>query len=62
MKLENALIPVPLLVQVGRFMVGFGDVSQQTPLAVIGVPPSEEMMPPLVACVAVTAETGTVVS
>jgi hypothetical protein len=51
-----------LLVQVGRFILGFSEVSQQTPLAVTGDPPSKVMLPPLAASVAVTAETANVVS
>ena len=46
----NVPVPVPLEVLVVSAIVGFGEVDQQTPLAVTDVPPSEEILPPDVAC------------
>jgi hypothetical protein len=39
-------VPVPLFVLVVNATVGFGDVDQQTPLAVIEPPPSFDIEPP----------------
>lgn len=52
--LENAPVPVPSVVLVPEIS-GFCDVLQQTPLAVIALPPSEEILPPPVAPFAVIA-------
>ena len=45
--------PTPFLVE-SFATVGFGEVLQQTPLAVTGVPPSEVILPPLIAVILVT--------
>ena len=51
--LVNDPRPDPFLV-VSFEMVGFGEVPQQIPLAVTGVPPSEVILPPLTAAILVT--------
>ena len=61
MWLINTPFPVPSLVQ-SPPKTGFGDVLQQTPLAVIGLPPSEVMLPPPVAVVEVMSEIAVVVT
>jgi len=53
--------PVPSDVFVSR-MVGFADVLQQTPLAVIAPPPSFDIFPPLPAVVYEIPETAVVVN
>jgi hypothetical protein len=45
-------VPVPFVVLL-LAVVGFCDLLQHTPLAVIGPPPSEEMLPPEIAVVEV---------
>ena len=55
MELVKAPVPVPLVV-LESDIVGFCDVLQQTPLAVIGLPPSDVIVPPLVAEMDVKAE------
>ena len=59
MELVNVPVPVPSLVQLPP-TAGLSDVLQQTPLAVTGVPPSEVMVPPLLAVVVVIPETAVV--
>ena len=54
-------MPVPSVVLVGKAMVGFAVVLQQTPRAVTAAPPSALMVPPLVAVVFVIAVTAVVV-
>ena len=49
----NVPMPVPSVVFVLIDTVGAVSVDQTTPLAVIGPPPSDEMVPPLLAPVAV---------
>ena len=61
MLLMNDPIPDPLLVLVVRAIVGFWLVLQQIPRAVMVAPPSSVTLPPLLAVVAVIAETGLVV-
>ena len=61
MALVNVPIPVPLVVLVGKAIVGFGVVLQQTPRTVTAAPPSELITPPLPAVVLVMAVTGVVV-
>ncbi len=56
----NDPIPDPLLVLVVRAIVGFWLVLQQIPRAVMVAPPSSVTLPPLLAVVAVIAETGLV--
>jgi hypothetical protein len=51
--LEKIPVPAPLLV-VLFVTVGLGEVLQQIPLAVTGVPPSEVILPPLIAVILVT--------
>ena len=55
-------VPLPLLVMVGRAMVGPGDVLQQTPLTVTEYPPAPVTFPPLVALVGVMEPTDEVVT
>ena len=55
-------VPLPLLVMVGRAMVGPGDVLQQTPLTVTESPPAPVTFPPLVALVGVMEPTDEVVT
>ena len=70
MELTNIPFPVPSLVCAFNWkislsavvntelrIVGFSLVSQQTPLAVIGEPPSPVMSPPLIADVEVIDDT-----
>jgi hypothetical protein len=52
MELVNTPVPDPSSVQFPP-TTGFGDVSQQTPYAVTGAPPSEVTSPPAVAVVEV---------
>jgi hypothetical protein len=47
-KLVKVVVPVPSVVLLSE-MVGFGEVPQQIPLAVILLPPSFVMLPPPVA-------------
>ena len=54
-------VTVPSSVQVPP-TTGFGDVLQQTPSAVIPIPPSEVTVPPLMAVVLVILETAVVVT
>ena len=61
MALVNVPIPVPLVVLVGKAIVGFGVVLQQTPRAVTAAPPSVLIVPPLLAVVFVIAVTAVVV-
>ncbi len=56
MELVNVPVPVPSLVQLPP-TAGLADVLQQTPLTVTGAPPSEVMVPPLVAVVVVISVT-----
>jgi hypothetical protein len=51
--LEKAPAPAPFLVE-SFVTVGLGEVLQQIPLAVTGVPPSEVILPPLIAVILVT--------
>ena len=51
-KLLNVAVPVPSLVLLSA-MVGFGDVLQHTPLALMALPPSLVILPPEVAVVLV---------
>ena len=51
--LEKAPVPAPFLVE-SFVTVGLGEVLQQIPLAVTGVPPSEVILPPLIAVILVT--------
>ena len=53
-------IPVPSVVKLSA-VVGFGDVLQQTPRAIIAPPPSYVTFPPLDAVVGVILEIGAVV-
>jgi hypothetical protein len=46
-------VPTPFLVE-SFATVGFGEVLQQIPLAVTGAPPSEVILPPLIAVILVT--------
>jgi hypothetical protein len=48
MKLVNVVVPVPSVVLLSA-VVGFAEVPQQIPLAVILLPPSLVMLPPPVA-------------
>ena len=59
MELVNVPVPVPSLVQLLP-TTGFSIGLQQTPLAVTDAPPSEVMVPPLVAVVVVISETAVV--
>jgi len=52
-KLANVPLPDPLVVWLPA-MVGFDEVLQQTPLAIIAKPPADEILPPIKAVVAVT--------
>ena len=61
MVLVNKPVPVPSSVLL-PLMVGFADVLQQIPLAVIGAPPSEVTFPPLDALVEVIEDTVVVVT
>ena len=61
MELVNTPVPDPSSVQLPP-TTGFGDVSQQTPYAVTGVPPSEVTSPPPVAVVGVIFVTFKVVT
>ena len=61
MLLAKAPLPVPSVVFVDKAMVGFADVLQQTPRAVMAAPPSAVILPPLVALVAVIDVTAIVV-
>ena len=54
-------VPVPSVVLL-LLVVGLADVLQQTPLAVIGAPPSEVTFPPLDALVEVIEDTSVVVT
>jgi hypothetical protein len=56
----NVPVPVPSVVFVLKDTVGAVLVDQTTPLAVIGPPPSDEMVPPLLAPVAVMLPTAVV--
>ena len=56
----NVPVPVPSVVFVLKDTVGAVLVDQTTPLAVIGPPPSDEMVPPLLAPVAVVLLTAVV--
>ena len=58
---EKEPLPVPFKVFVGSEISGLGFVDQTTPLAVIGDPPSEVILPPLFAADEVMALTGRVV-
>jgi len=58
--LENAPIPEPSVVLV-LAVVGLEVVFQQTPRAVTAAPPSDEMLPPLVAVVLVIEDAAVVV-
>ena len=55
-------MPVPFDVLVDKAMVGFGDVDQTIPLAVMAAPASEVILPPDMAEVAVFAVIAVVVS
>ena len=58
---EDVKLPIPVPSVVFEFaMVGLGLVLQQTPLAIMGVPPSEPISPPDVAVVKNTFETAVV--
>lgn len=56
----NVPVPVPSAVFVLKDTVGAVLVDQTTPLAVIGAPPSDEIVPPLLAPVAVMLLTAVV--
>ena len=60
MLLEKVPLPVPSLVWL-PVTTGFGEVLQQTPRAVMSMPPLLVMFPPLVAVVAVMDVRGVVV-
>lgn len=60
MLLVNAPEPVPSLV-FGSAVVGLAVVLQHTPLAVTDAPPSDTMLPPLLAVVSVIDVTSVVV-
>ncbi len=60
MLLLNDPVPVPLLV-CNPVATGFTAVDQHTPLAVIGEPPSEVILPPEMAVVPVIEVTAVVV-
>ena len=62
MLLVKLPVPVPLLVLVASAMVGFGAGLQTTPRAVTAAPPSEEMVPPLLAVAVPMALTAVVLS
>ena len=51
--LVKAPVPTPFLVE-SFVTVGLGEVLQQIPRAVTGVPPSEVILPPLIAVILVT--------
>ena len=51
--LVKAPAPTPFLVE-SFVTIGFGEVLQQIPLAITGVPPSEVILPPLIAVMLVT--------
>ena len=55
MALVNMPIPLPLVVLVGKAIVGFTVVLQQIPRAVMAAPPSAVTLPPLAAVVVVIA-------
>ena len=61
MLLVKLPVPVPSTVLVVNAIVGFWLVLQTTPLAVIEAPPSEVILPPLLAVVEVIDETVVVV-
>jgi hypothetical protein len=54
-------VPVPLVVFVGRSIVGFWLVLQQTPLELTAEPPSLVIFPPVIAELVVTVEIALVV-
>ena len=54
-------MPVPSFVLVGKAIVGFDVVLQQTPREIIAAPPSVLIVPPLVAVVFVIAVIAVVV-
>ena len=55
MELVKIPVPVPSVVLVGKAMVGFAVVLQQTPRAVIAAPPSAVTLPPPAALAIVIA-------
>ena len=59
--LINVPVPVPSLVFVASAVVGFALVLQQTPLAVIVLPPWSVIVPPEVAMVAPISDAAVVV-
>ena len=61
MALVNMPMPLPSVVLVDKAMVGFAVVLQQTPRTVTAAPPSELIVPPLVAVIDVIAVTAVVV-
>ncbi len=61
MELANG-VTVPSLVHEPEAVVGFGEVFQQTPSAVIADPPLDVTLPPLLAVVAVIFEIAVVVT
>ena len=62
MALINIPIPVPLVVLVGKAVVGFAVMLQQTPRAVTVAPPSAVTLPPPAAVTMVIAVIGVVVT
>ena len=61
--IELVKLPVPVLSEVLLFdVVGFAEVFQQTPLAVIEAPPSAVTFPPLEALLAVIKDMAVVVT
>ena len=60
-ELVNVPIPVPSVVLVDKATVGFTVVLQQTPRTVTAAPPSEFIVPPLLAVVLVMADIAVVV-
>ena len=63
MLLENAAVPVPSFVLVGKATVGLMDVLQQTPFAaIVDSDPTDITSPPLLAVLVVTNVTSAVVT
>ena len=61
--IEDEKVPIPLPSEVwASFMVGLGDVLQQTPRAVTEAPPVAVTLPPQVAVLSVISETEAVVT